>query len=136
MHFSAPREGRQKSTRSPAGQTNRPHKAAVSIGFYSANPKPAKQVLSKLDAEMRFETPPPYFQSVEGCHFGLVLPARVFKHISKKRCLAKNVLKTRATAMLNFGVLDNVRLAAARMQIDVFLWFFIFDDTHSEICTV
>ena len=69
-------------------------------------------------------------------NFGLVLPARVFKHISKKHRLAKNVLKTRATAMLNFGVLDNVRLAAARMQIDVFLGFFIFDDTPSEICTV
>ena len=33
-------------------------KAAVSIGFYNANPKPAKQVFSKLDTEMRFETPP------------------------------------------------------------------------------
>ena len=73
---------------------------------------------------------------MEGCHFGLVLPARVFKHISKKRCLAKNVLKTRATAMLNSGVLENMRLAAAKMQIYVFLVFFIFGDTPSEIRTV
>ena len=48
----------------------------------------------------------------------------------------KNVLETRATALLNFGVLENVRLAAARMQIHVFIVFFIVDDTPSEIRTV
>ena len=73
---------------------------------------------------------------MEGCNFGLVLPAFVFKHISKTRRLAKNVLKIRATAMLNFGVLENVRLAAARVQLCVFLGFCIFDDTPSEIRTV
>ena len=58
MHFSARSEGRQKSTRSPAGQKKLPQQAAVPIRFYSANPKQAKQVLPKLYAEMRFETPP------------------------------------------------------------------------------
>ena len=63
MHFSARPEARQKSTRSPAGQTIRPQKATVSICFYTANPKPAKQVLSKHYAEMRFETPPRIFRT-------------------------------------------------------------------------
>ena len=70
------------------------------------------------------------------CNFGLVLPALVFNHISKNDVLQKNVLKTSATAMLNFGVLENVRLAAARIKICVFLWFFMFDDTPDEIRTV
>ena len=38
--------------------------------------------------------------------------------------------------MLNFGVLENVRLAAARMQMCVVLGFFVVDDTPSEIRTV
>ena len=38
--------------------------------------------------------------------------------------------------MLNFGVLGNVRLAAARMQMCVVLGFFVVDDTPSEIRTV
>ena len=63
MHFSARSEGRQKLTHHPAGQKKRPQQVTVSIGFYNANPKPAKQVLSKLDAEMRFETPPRIFKS-------------------------------------------------------------------------
>ena len=63
MIFSARAEARQKSTHIPAGQRQRHQKAAVSIGFYSAHPKPAKQVLSKLDAEMRFETHPRIFRS-------------------------------------------------------------------------
>ena len=54
---------------------------------------------------------------MEGGNFGLVLPARVFKHISKKQLLEQNMLKTEATAILNSGVLENVPLAAARMQV-------------------
>ena len=136
MHFSAPSEGRQKSTRSPAGQTHRHQKAMVSIGFYNANPKPAKQVLSKLNAEMRFETPPCIFMS-----WKCVISDLCFRHwlliiFQKNDFLQTNVLKTRTTALLNFGVLENVRLAAARIQIYVFLGFFIFDDTPNEIRTV
>ena len=54
---------------------------------------------------------------MEGGNFGRVLPARDFKYILKKQLLQKNMLKTRATAILNFGVLENVPLAAARMQV-------------------
>ena len=63
MHFSARAEGRQKLAHIQAGQTKRHQNASVSICAYSTNPKPAKQVLSKLYAEMRFETPPRIFKT-------------------------------------------------------------------------
>jgi hypothetical protein len=64
--FLLPQEVAKNHSMYSGGAKKSTSKAAVSIGFYNANPKPAKQVLSKLDAEMRFETPPRIFRAWRG----------------------------------------------------------------------
>ena len=66
IHFSAPGEETKKPATLSGGAKKTISKATVSIGFNTANPKPAKQVLSKLNAEMRFETPPCIFRAWRG----------------------------------------------------------------------